>query len=227
MIIRTPAVFLLVGSFSFVTHVCSVHGACSRADIEFYLSKEFTPEQITTICADDKKPLSSTDHDIVDGKVEDEKQPLVFKDSEKSQNIDLDDGNREQMAKRILPSAIDGYDVYLTNDSFHFTLKTCFEYGEEDLFGFREKVCPEVQYVISWDGLEVKKAWKEYYFLGRSQVKVKGKINRVVISGLDTVEPSERSKIDKELDQGDETVIPIRDDVSVSKVKEALMILAR
>ncbi len=227
MRMKKPVLILLAGSFSIISHVSFSNAACTRSDVEFYLSQGFTPEQVTSICADGKPPSSETDSSKkkieINNNVQTENATPSLQDKFSEQGIE----GRKKMAKRILPSAIDGYDVYLTDENLHYTLKTCFEYGEEDLFGFREKACPEVQYIISWEGLEVKKAWKEYYFLGRSQVKVKGQIQRKILSGLDAVKPSERSKIDKELDHGAETVIPIRDDVSVSRVKEALMTLSR
>ena len=97
------------------------------------------------------------------------------------------------------------------------------EYGEEDLFGFTPKVCPDVIFTIALKGLEVLDTGKKYGFYGTPEVRIKSSaIKREIIGGLKNKKPEERELILEKFEKGFETAIPIRDDFSLEKVKQAL-----
>ena len=103
----------------------------------------------------------------------------------------------------------------------------CMEYGEEDLFGFTPKVCPDVSYIISLKGLEVVDTGKKYGFYGTPEVRIKSSaIKREIVGGLKNKKREERELILEKFEKGLEAAIPIRDDFSLEQVKQVLQELS-
>ena len=100
------------------------------------------------------------------------------------------------------------------------------QYGEEDLFGFTPKTCPDVKFVIGLKDLEVLRGGRKYLFYGPGEVRVRGNISREIIGQLDDLKPRERRYVLRKFDTGDITVIPIREDISLDRVIEVLEQLA-
>lgn len=196
------------------TYAGNSQAECARDDIDYYLSKGFTPDQITAICTkptSDAQPAESFSHE--------QKPEPALNASQQPTALEKDE--------QFLKDAIDGRNILLTNDSLQYTLKTCFRYGEEDQYGFAPKACPIVRFVISLNGLEVIRSGKKYIFFGDHEIEVKSrKITREITGGLEEHKPEEQQQIQKHLESGNETIIPIRDDVSPENIKQVLSRLA-
>ena len=191
----------------------SAHAACSRDDVEFYLQKGFTPDQITELCR--TAPATAAPAE--------QAPPAQPQQSvqQATRSKPVDDN------ERFLQTAIKAVDIYLSNDSLYYTQKKmCFEYGEEDLFGFTPKVCPDVKFVIALKGLEVTKTGQRYGFYGPQEAHVNSTIKREIIGNLQDQKPTDRELILDAFEKGDETAIPIRDDISLDRVAEVLRQLA-
>lgn len=191
--------------FILISH--QTYAACSRDDISFYLEKGFTTDQITALCSE----VAATA----------EKTPI---NEQQSVTISTDEN------VLFLKRAIKAQKIGLSHSTLIFTQKICIEYGDEDLFGFTAKVCPDITYMISFEGLEVLGTGKKYGFYGTPEVRVKSSlIKREIISELENKKQAERELIlDKfnSFEKGEETAIPIRDDFSLEQVKQALETLA-
>lgn len=118
--------------------------------------------------------------------------------------------------------AIKGRNILLTNDTLQYTLKICLEYGEEDLYGFAANACPVIKFTIARKNLEVIKSQKKYIFFGDNEIKIKATIKREVISGLEKNKIDEKKLIQQQLETGDYTFIPIRDDISLTDIEQVL-----
>lgn len=181
--------------------------ACSREDVEFYLSRGFTTSQITTICgeagSENNKALPS--------------RPA----SPPAQQQVL--ANSDEL---FLMEAIKARNVLLTQDALSYTLEVCIQYGEEDLYGFAPTACPIVRFKIAFSGLEVKQP-KSRFFFKPDKIEVKGTIQREVLEGLEKYSPEEQRLILKNLESGDETAIPVRDDIAIDQIFQKLDELAR
>ena len=197
------------------------HAECARDDVDHYLSKGFTPEQITKICATSPiataPPVENASHKLLDPPIP-EKTPLADSTSEQITS--------HEKNKQFLQEVIKGRDIVLTNDSLQYTLKTCIEYDEEDQYGFAPKACPFIKYTIALKDLEVITSRKKYIFFGTDQIKVKSDISREILGGLKKYKAEEKRKIIKKLESGDHTIIPIRDDIPLEQVEHVLMKLA-
>jgi len=181
------------------------NAACSRDDVQFYLDKGFSTDQITTLC--DTAPSTKKN----------------------SQNINPTSKTKEKIYKAtsndtelFLREAIKGRDVSLTNESLAYTLKFCIQYAEEDQYGFAPKACPNVRFSIKLKDLEVKEPGKKYLFFNPDEIEIKGSISREVISGLEKYKSEEQTLILQLLESGNKTTIPVRDDISLEKIFKTL-----
>ncbi|MCW8922579.1 MAG: hypothetical protein OQK69_02955 [Gammaproteobacteria bacterium] len=185
---------------------------CARDDVEFYLNKGFTPEQITSLCkfsAD--KPATET---------EEAPQKTSYSAPDAAP---VTSANKDE---QFLKDAINGRNISLSDNSLQYTLKTCYAYAEEDQYGFAPKACPTVKYTIALRDLEVTRSGRKYIFFGASEIEVKGTIAREITGGLKDYKPEEQKQIHKHLESGNETIIPIRDDISPKSVEQTLHRLA-
>ena len=202
---------LLPGIIVYMLYTTQVHAACSREDIEFYLDKGFSTDQITELCT--AAPDTKRTDDIEDQKEQESSQQAA-------DSVSVDDD------ELFLKTAIKAEDIGLGENTLHYTQKVCLEYGEEDLFGFTPKACPNVKYTIALKGLEVLKTGRKYGFHGPFEARVRSTIEFEIIGKIKDTKPEDRDLIIKKLDEGDQTGIPIRDDISLDRVKDVLQRLA-
>jgi hypothetical protein len=182
--------------------------ACTRSDVDYYLEKGFTREQVVAIC---------TGRSLPGGGVEPipNRTPLVPALSEPSAQKPAED------LEDFLRSAIDGYDVQLTDKALHYTRKTCIEYGPYNQFGIKTEACPDVRYSIAREEMEVRKIKQAMLIFGNYEVIVTGRIDRRILD-LNRYKPALRPAIQANLEGGDETVIPIRDGIPRERLEAVL-----
>ncbi len=201
---------IFLASLGFMMYSSQVDAACSRDDVMFYLDKGFSTDQITALCSEASTPTGETPQSEAQSA---EQQPA---------SPEVDDN------VLFLKRAIEAQEINLSSDSLSYTQKKmCMEYGEEDLFGFTPKVCPDVIFTIALKGLEVLDTGKKYGFYGTPEVRIKSSaIKREIIGGLKDKKPEERELILEVFEKGDKTAIPIRDDFSLEQVKQVLQELS-
>ena len=201
------------------------YAACSRSDVEYYLSKGFTPDQVTAICTSSSAPALKEipDEQATPATTSPASEPVVDVPQEKSISHERStDHKTTQDNEQFLKIAIKGRDIQLTRDTLRYTRKMCIQIGEEDLYGFAPKACPDVKFVIALEGLEVLKTGKKYLLYGSGEAWVRGSIQREIIGQLADQKPRDRKLILEKMEKGDQTVIPIREDISLERVEAAL-----
>jgi len=233
----------LLAILALITQAGQAYAACSQSEVDHYLSKGFTTDQITSLCTAPPTPQTTGQPDTPAQPAElAVPVPVLIPPPEAvspagttietpqpaPQSVEQSSG---QMAagddtEQFLRTAIKGKDILLTNDALHYTLEMCIQYGEEDLFGFTAKTCPDVKFVVGLKGLDVLSTGKEHYLFGTGEVKVQGKIEREIIGQLEDLSPRERRLALKKFEKGDKTVIPIREDISLDRVQAVLEQLA-
>ena len=196
----------------FIMFSSQANAACSRDDITFYLDKGFSTDQITALCSEAARPAGVPDSETQKSEPHDTEQ--------RSASAAVDENTL------FLQRAIKAKEIKLSNESLHYTQKVCIEYGEEDLYGFTPKVCPNVKFTIAFKGLEVTDTGKKYGFYGTPEVRIKSTVNREIIGKLEDKKPQERELILEKFEKGDKTAIPIRDDFSLEQVKQVLQDLS-
>jgi hypothetical protein len=223
---RLPPEVLMCGVLllAFPLHL---HAACSRADVEFYLEKGFTQEQITAICT------SGGDGPSVKMKTSPPAEPSSANLAKPGKETNLP--RQSSQASRSgsdekaidLAIAIKGYDVQIDTETLGYTTEECIEYGAEDLFGFKNKECLKIRYTINLDGLEVIGPARKMFFFGTGGIRVRGDIDCTIVSGLNSFSTEDRRRLAKQLEDGNETDIPIREGIPIEDVEATLKRLAR
>ena len=186
----------------------NAYAACSRDDVDYYLSKGFSTDQITTLCGSastNQKPSQTTAADKASA----------------SSDKTTEQPTSTNATELFLREAIKGRNVVLTNNTLAYTLKVCIEYGEEDLYGFAPKACPSVRFQLALKDLEVKEPVKILFF-SPEEIEVKGEITRNIIDGLEKHKAADQALILNKLESGNKTIIPVRDDISIEQVFQAL-----
>lgn len=197
---RTRA--LRLAALAVILAPLSARAGCPREDVEFYLEKGFTTEQIVKICSDEApaKPVPRSRPERPAPRGADEKALLV---------------------------GIKAYDVAVGSAAVAYTLKDCVEYGDEDIYGFTRKACVRRRYTIRLDGLKVSKPRRRLLIFRAGRIRVRGSIDRTILGGLEGLDRSAVRLVTEKLETGDETVIPVRDDSSPKRVAAVLKKLAR
>jgi hypothetical protein len=208
-------------------------GTCTRSDVDYYLGQGFTREQVVTLCAG--KPATRDMPASIRSAPESEKTkgeslPAVKTTGETKAppSTPATPGEARPLAdatgddlEDFLKSAIEGYEVHLSDQALHYTRRTCIEYGPYNQFGIKTEACPDVRYAIARAGLRVKSVKQALLILGNLEVTVSGRIERKILD-LDRYQPNLRDAIGAHLENGSETIIPIRDGVSEARLQAAL-----
>ncbi len=217
------------------------YAGCSRDDIDHYLSKGFTPGQVTALCTQD----SATSEKKTAAEVSSEKAELATPASkvttkEAASTKKMAEpvstpaakpvpaaavatsavGSAYESNEQFLKTAIEGYDVVLTENTLTYVHKTCVKAGQEDLFGFIPMTCPDVRYTISLTGLDVKKVKRQSTFYGPMVARVKGKIQRDIIANFNPKNDDVRKMVLDQINTGPMTDIPIREGIPAAQVKK-------
>ncbi|MCG7991812.1 MAG: hypothetical protein JAY99_13105 [Candidatus Thiodiazotropha lotti] len=197
------------------------YAACTRSDVEYYLGKGFSTDQITKICTS----IAPTGSNETPGDKTDMATPTEKKageDAQQPRQIRSMESSSAQDIEQFLRIAIKGRDIQLTQDSLNYTREECVQIGEEDLYGFAPIACQDVKFAIGRKGLEVLKTGKKYILYGDGVAIVKGSIHREIIGQLKDRKPRDRKLILAKMEKGDQTAIPIRDDISLERVEKVL-----
>ena len=200
---------IIFSSLFFMMFSNHVSAGCSRDDVEFYLAKGFSNDQITALCS----APSDAGNEVLSPQSENTKQGTAAVAADED--------------ALFLNRAIRAKKIELSGESLQYTQKVCIEYGEEDLFGFNPKACPDVTFIISLKDLKVLDTGKKYGFYGTPEVRVKSTIKREIIGNLEDQKPEDRELIMQRFEKGDKTAIPIREDFSLEQVKQVLQEISR
>ena len=190
---------VLMATLTGLSH--NAYSACSRDDVDHYLAKGFSTDQITTLCG---TASSTQTENKSTASSQLSKQPASDNDTE-----------------LFLKEAIKGRNVLLSHDALSYTLKVCIEYGDEDLYGFAPTACPNVRFKLALKSLEVKEPVKRIFF-SPDGIEVQGDITRTIIDGLEKYKADDQTLIHNQLESGNKTMIPVRDDISIDKVFQTL-----
>ena len=186
----------------------NAYAACSRDDVDYYLSKGFSTDQITTLCG-----TASTNQTP--------SQTIISNKASVIPNKTSEQPTPTNATEQFLKEAIKGRNIVLTKDTLNYTLKVCIEYGEEDQYGFAPKACPNVRFNVTLKDLEIKEPVKRLFF-SLDEIEVKGSITRKVINGLEKYKAEDQTLILNKLESGNKTMIPVRDDISIDRMFHTL-----
>ena len=175
---------------------------CAREDVQFYLDKGFTQEQVTKLCAPaaaPARPASSRYQAYADEYVDRE-------DTEYTARLRIE---REV----FLRNSIEATDIRVNDGHLHYTRENCVSEGVEKDRAFGLKACPEVQFRIRLAGLEIdEEEHKRRFLFGLPLIQVTSRIERHALPGGFDHIPNEyhRELLRAKLERGPTTGIPLR-----------------
>lgn len=200
----------------------NAQAGCSRDDIDHYLEKGFSPSQVTTICGAPAAPVAPAPavQNQAPQQQQQVQQPTVQPPNQSSTRYAP---AAEPVADRkFLIDVINGYDTVLTDDTLAYTIKKCYELGEEDLFGFPPELCPEIRYTLNLNGLKMIETGRKYLLFGPPEIRLHGQIQREILTDLKDVNEEMKELLIKQIDTGNEVVLPIQQGTPVDRVQKAL-----
>jgi hypothetical protein len=204
------------------------YAACPREDVSYYLKEGFNQEQIVELCSASKPSQRSYEKTT---KVQQE--PLTAES--KQQLKPLDDtrvihhesagiyGNPDAV---FLATAIEGYDVEVTENTIIFTRKDCFNFGQKDWNGFQNNACPNVKYTIIRGGLMIKDRDNGFFGLGSTALYISGNIKAEILN-LGQFKQDQQEDIRRIIQKNTEMLkIDVRSGMPQDKVEAILLRLA-
>lgn len=147
-------VFIPVALSLFIT---AAHATdCARQDIEFYLEKGFTPQQISNMCAQ-KKPAEvksqATDSATINAPL-----PSATATSSDSIVTPADNTARAQQIATIIDNmqqALEVEQLVIEGENLKFVQQLKIKYGKEDALGFLPTIKPQFAVAVNLAGLRV------------------------------------------------------------------------
>ncbi len=206
------------------------YATCPREDVAYYLQQGFNHQQIVTLCSEQAKPsyqkpytpINETPPQIVVPKTK-QQAPLV---TTPAVIRDQATGIYANPDAVFLATAIEAYDVEVTENTIMFTRKDCFSFGQEDWNEFKNSACPTVKYTIVRGGLEVLERDNGFFGLGSTALYISGNI-RADILDLEEFKQRYHQDIKRIVQQNTEKLkIDVRSGMPQSKVEAIFLKLA-
>lgn len=205
----------------------NVNANCSKTDVTYYLKEGFKHEQIVKLCSSQKitpqKPAEPSNDQLI--KKEVSRPNLATKKTtavppESSAYYDNQDAI-------FLATAVEAYDVEVTDDAIMFKRKDCFNYGQEDWNEFQDRACPHVKYIISRKGLKIVDRDNGFFGIGATALFISGNIEANILD-LDTFQEKFHEDIMETIQKNTEKLeINVRSSMPQKKVEEILLKLAK
>ncbi len=173
--------------------------SCSKTDIEYYLQKGFTHEQVTKLCS---IPAPATP-----------RQPQA-QAPQQSASPSAD--------QAYLAAAIDAKNVTLNQNQLNYSSKECAEYGPDNNVDLIEKACVNSRVTVNLTGLKIKKMSKGLFLIKDAEFIVEGNIKRDYLN-LNAVRRQEKSEVLRLLPTNPKQVnIPLRRGIDPKDVAQRL-----
>ena len=146
----------------------SAWAICERSDVEFYLSKGFSPEQITRLCAEPGSAANLAPQATI---------PTVVAPPPAVLNT-----QRQGQILADLTKALKVEGLAIENGSLVFRQRFKAKFGEEDVFGNLQEVKPTMHVSIELSSLRLIKAAKRIPIIRGAYVLLSGEIQQSVLA---------------------------------------------
>ena len=197
---------------------CLMANSCSKADIDYYLQRGFSHEQVIRLCADSMGSNSTTQspsatQEYGGGTTIPASSSPAFN---RSQNYEL-------TADRVyFETVLNAKSANLTPTHLSYTAKECIKYGEENLGGLRDKACVNSHITVNFKGLKVIKAIKGILLIRDQEMVLQGNINREYLN-YNSLSPAQQAVIRAKLPtQPNRLDLPVRKGIDPKLVAQKL-----
>jgi len=181
--------------------------SCEREDVDYYLGKGFTPEQITKICAS-KAQVTIEPKENID-------LPSISKGQEEGEGIEF------------LTSAIAATQVHFFEDKFSYVSRECVEYDPlpSGLTVGGKKFCGFIRKTIDYRNLAVvNKPLLSLNFFAKPSVLIKGDIDHEVLNAekVNQLTKHDRKLLTRKLSEVKTANIPVREEFLIDRVRKGI-----
>lgn len=205
---------------------------CSKADIDFYLQRGFSHEQVVRLCNNADvmgqktpatiSPVPAQTMPVVTPAIPPTDTTIPTTDTVKPA------GNKVSQSDLIyFKTAIESDQVELTPGTLSYMRSGCIKYGEEDFIGFKEDACVKTRTTIDRSGLKVIKAQSGIMLVRDAELIVTGNIKREILDA-DKLKAKKRKGLLAEYSLNPTQInIPLRSGIKPNEVAARLQALAK
>ncbi|MDH3608073.1 MAG: hypothetical protein OEQ24_02365 [Gammaproteobacteria bacterium] len=196
---------------------------CNKEDIQFYLDKGFTQEQITQLCATGSESNNTPDYQPY-------QQKVIIYSNEEAPGIKDGFTREERKAIKELQLGADVRDLSVDQDHIKFRSVVCLAVQDGKEIDQRYKTCPDVDVVIDRVGLSAAASGKKFGLFGNRVLQVQGNIKRTLVRGEDQFPAKYRQKLIlfyKHKTSKPKMNLPIRGDYSTTKLYDVVSALSK
>ncbi len=159
--------------------------SCSKADIDYYLQRGFSHDQVIRLCAGNATQSSTSQSTSQTNTA----APLAMNRPQ----------NNELIADRVyFETVLNAQSANLTPTYLSYTTKECIKYGEENLGGLRDKACVNSHIKVNFKGLKVIKAIKGILLIRDQEMVLQGNISREYLN-YNSLSPAQQAVIRNKL----------------------------
>jgi hypothetical protein len=208
------------------------NATCPRGDVAYYLKEGFSHEQVVQLCSKQKViPPQQMDSSTSKNT---EKTVLLSNEQKRSVNTtptiiqqrevsSINDSNQDAI---FLATAVEAYDLDVTDKAIIFKRKDCFNYGQEDWNEFQDRACPNVKYIISRKDLKIVDRDNGFFGMGSTALYVSGNIEAEILD-LGEFQPKHQEVIKATIQKNIEKLkINVRSGMPQNKVEAIFLKLA-
>lgn len=209
------AVFVSVVLCSLLVPVGWVAAECTRSDVQYFLNKGFSHEQIVALCGQAKQPVDANKNSGYQAYNEELEARLRLEKRLQQEEDDV----------FLLKAGIAGENIKLSDDWIDYQRPLCLTAGNSYDVESRLKVCPNVRFRVYFKGLDIKGYSRKYLAFGAREIEVVGTVKRKLLHDFKEYDHETRRLLFasyKALTRPDGTSIPVRKDYSVSQIQEIL-----
>lgn len=135
-----------------------VFAACSRADVDYFLSRNFTTEQVVALCGGESVQGADAPKDT----------PIVISEATEA----------ERELRDLLLRTVDAQKVDVTAESVAWTDKRCVEYAAPNLAGRPRELCGPVRIKVARESLSTGQLHHRVLFFGDHGVELLGEVEQ-------------------------------------------------
>lgn len=177
---------MLLLTLSVLSNVASA--ACSRADVDHFLSRGFTPEQVVLLCG------------AADGD--------AYPDGDgASMPRNTERADAERALRDVLLRGVDAERVDVDGSGLRWRTTACAEYGPPNLAGQPRERCGRLHVEVEREGLTVDGLRRQILFFGEHGIALRGRILQSWEVDMTDLMPADQARLRDNMQRAPETVL--------------------
>lgn len=194
---------------------------CSKEDVQFYLDKGFTQEQITELCSA-SEGASVPDYQPY-------QQKVIIYSTEEAPGIKDGFTKEEREAIKALETGGDVINLKIDQEQISYTRRVCIMSASSPEYDQRYRDCPEVDFIVGRKNLKAASSGKTVIVFGSAVVAIEGDIQRELQGSWEDYPASVRKELERNFnwkEGGNKSNFPVRGDFSVTRIVNAIRTLS-